>query len=31
MHGMTADGIALFAGMIFLAAFIAVAVWLLRR
>jgi len=31
MHGMTPDGIALFAGMIFLAGFVAVAVWLLRR
>jgi hypothetical protein len=31
MHGMTPDGIALVAGMILLAAFIAVAFWLLRR
>jgi len=31
MHGMTPDDIALFAGMIFLAGFVAVAVWLLRR
>jgi len=26
MHGMTPDGIALFAGMIFLAGFVAIAV-----
>jgi len=31
MHGITPDGIALFAGMIFLAGFVAIAVWLLRR
>jgi hypothetical protein len=31
MHGMTPDAIAIFAGMILLAAFIAVAFWLLRR
>jgi len=31
MHGMAPDGIALIAGMIFLAGFVAVAVWWLRR
>jgi hypothetical protein len=31
MHGMTPDGIAIFAGMILLAPFIAVAFWLLWR
>jgi hypothetical protein len=31
MHGMTPDAIAIFAGTILLAAFIAVAFWLLRR
>ena len=31
MNGMTPDGIALIAGMIFMAGFVAIAVWLLRR
>jgi len=30
MHGMTPNGIALFAGIVFLAGFVDVAVWLLR-
>jgi len=31
MNGITPDGIALFAGMIFLAGFVAIAVWLLQQ
>jgi len=31
MNGMTPDGIALFARMIFMVGFVAIAVWLLRR
>jgi len=31
MNGITPDVIALFAGMIFLAGFVAIAFWLLQR